>query len=80
VLRIRAIASVGVMLCAAITSYSIYLGIAEHVYTPTRFNAAIVPAARGLQIACYKVQVDSSATTVPHAKSIPCENAQNVPR
>ena len=33
-MSIRAIASVGVMLCIAVTSLSIYLGVVEHVYAP----------------------------------------------
>jgi len=33
-MSIRAIAAVGVLLCAAMTSFSIYLGIAEHAYGP----------------------------------------------
>lgn len=38
----KVIASVGVVLCLAMTSFAIYLGIAEHVYAP---HASYAPAA-----------------------------------
>lgn len=38
-MSIRAIASVGVALCVAVTTLSIYLGIVEHVYVPRATQA-----------------------------------------
>lgn len=60
-MRLRAIASVGVVLCAAMTSLSIYLGIAEHVYTaPQRFHSVAIPGPNGRNELCF------TTTTSPH--------------
>jgi hypothetical protein len=35
-MSIRVIATVGVMLCIAVTTFAIYLGVVERVYVPVR--------------------------------------------
>lgn len=53
-LRLKAIAGVGVALCAAMTSLSIYLGIAEHVYTaPQRLHSVAIPGPHGRNELCF---------------------------
>jgi hypothetical protein len=73
VLRLRAIAVVGVVLCAATTSFSIYLGIVEHVYSPPRTYTDVYANPQGQrQEFCYTLR--DTTTTSPHRdiKPVPC--------
>jgi hypothetical protein len=76
VLRLRAIASVGVLLCAATTSFSIYLGIVEHVYSPPRIHTDIYVGPQG-QKEEYCFTLGNTTTTSPDrdVKRVPCNSS-----
>jgi hypothetical protein len=78
-LRLRAIASVGVVLCAAMTSLSIYLGIAEHVYSPPQriYTQTYVDPQGKRQEICLTVRGGNTTTTSPHHddKAVSCKTA-----
>lgn len=68
-MSIRAIAGVGVVLCLAMTSFSIYLGIAEHVYAPKRaaYAAYVVRTPMGRHTVCVKTGTGTPTTVVSQA-------------
>lgn len=71
----RAIAGVGVVLCLAITSFSIYLGIAENAFShpKTVDTAWVMTIGNARQRLCLEYQQPSrTATTVSAAKSVSC--------
>lgn len=73
-MRIRAIASVGVMLCVAMTSFSIYLGVIEHVYAPPELRAQTLVTVNGKQVICLGGQAShNTTTTVVGMKVVSCE-------
>jgi hypothetical protein len=59
----RVIASVGVVLCVAMTSFSIYLGVIEHVYTHQTTFTHVLASPQGRQLICEKVQPSNNTTT-----------------
>jgi len=62
----RAIASIGVVLCAAMTSFSIYLGVVERVYTPkSKVTHTAAPDAR--HFICEQIQPLHNMTTTSAA-------------
>ncbi|HEV3211903.1 MAG TPA: hypothetical protein VGZ03_00765 [Acidimicrobiales bacterium] len=63
----RWIASVGVVLCAAMTSFSIYLGVVEHVYTPKAIGLHADAALDGRHFICEKIQRWDNTTTTSGA-------------
>jgi hypothetical protein len=76
----RVIASIGVVLCAAMTSFSIYLGVIEHIYAPSR-TRAIPIATEGRQldvgraVVCLTVQPPHNTTTTSrtlHVHRVSC--------
>jgi hypothetical protein len=76
-LRIRAIAGVGVVLCVAMTSFSIYLGVVEHVYAaPRQVQTKVVfsYSPEGRQATCFTSSPRGSTTTTTpsRAKQVPC--------
>jgi hypothetical protein len=60
--RIRAIAGVGVSMCVAVTTFSIYLGIVEHTYSPRTRDPGVVTVDGRLN-ACPWDQVHNNLTT-----------------
>ena len=65
-MSIRVIASIGVVLCIAMTSFSIYLGVAEHIYTPLRTESILVGGSlgpQGRQMVCIQLQQNHNTTT-----------------
>ncbi len=78
-MSVRALASVGVILCVAMTSFSIYLGVIEHAYSPaTLRTATLVSQAGRRETICLSTQHQSTATTTPKAKVTveSCSDAQ----
>lgn len=73
----RAIASVGVVLCLAMTSFSIYLGIAEHAFNrhPAADVAFVLPTGRGRQVVC--LEYEHTSTTISAARKVPCESGRH---
>jgi len=59
----RVIASVGVILCAAMTSFSIYLGAVEHVYTQKAPSASALSSLTTRQLVCERFQRTHNTTT-----------------
>jgi hypothetical protein len=64
-MSVRAIASVGVFLCVAMTSFSIYLGVVEHAYSPPAIRTATLVSMHGRTSICVATQreLDTSTTT-----------------
>ncbi len=77
-MSVRAIASVGVMLCAAVTSFSIYLGVIEHAYSPAHIRVVTLVSERGRNSTCVSTQRqrNTSTTDVTKTKVGPCAQAQ----
>ncbi len=73
----RAIAGVGVVLCLAMTSFSIYLGIAEHAFNRhTAYVDFVLPGATGRQLHCLAFQQGSqTATTISAGR--PCSTTRH---
>jgi hypothetical protein len=59
----RVIASIGVVLCAAMTSFSIYLGVLERVYTPRSQVTPSVLAPNARHLICEQIQPAHNTTT-----------------
>jgi hypothetical protein len=66
-MSIRVIASVGVMLSVAMTSFSIYLGIIEHSYSPVQTREISLASLNGRRSVClqYRVSTSTTSTIVP---------------
>ena len=66
-MSIRVIASVGVMLSVAMTSFSIYLGIIEHSYSPLHTRELSLTSLEGRSSLClqYHVQTNTASTVIP---------------
>jgi hypothetical protein len=76
-MSIRWIASVGVVLCVAITSLSIYLGAVENVYRPKVHNHTLADVPPRLLV-CQMVQLPLNTRTTSGAsafRAIPCVHA-----
>jgi hypothetical protein len=74
-MSIRVIASVGVMLSIAVTSFSIYLGIVEHSYSPVHTGGFSIASLEGRKSICvqYHVAASTTSTVVPGSeKVVPC--------
>jgi|GEM_PF-4759760 len=74
-MSIRVIASVGVLLSVAMTSFSIYLGIVEHSYSPMQTRELSLNTLEGPKTLCFQYQVRSNTTptVIPGtAKVVPC--------
>jgi hypothetical protein len=79
----RVIASIGVVLCAAMTSFSIYLGVIEHIYTPTpkdspRLSGHVISSPDGRHFICESVQRSDNTTTTNNAlvsRLVPCKGS-----
>ena len=74
-MSIRVIASVGVMLSVAMTSFSIYLGVIEHSYAPVQTSRYSIPSLKGRTTQCmqYHVLASTTSTVVPGtAKVVEC--------
>ena len=71
-MSIRVIASVGVMLSVAMTSFSIYLGIIEHSYSPMQTREVSLTSLQGRQTLCfqYRVQPSTTATVIPGSEKL----------
>lgn len=63
----RVIASIGVVLCAAMTSFSIYLGVIERVYTPKSKVTRTVSAPDARHFICEQIQPLHNMTTTSAA-------------
>ena len=80
----RAIASVGVVLCAAMTSFSIYLGVVEHIYTPkisSHVEGHILSSSNGRHFICEKIQRPDNTTTTNGSvvsKQVPCQSSARI--
>ena len=59
----RLIASVGVILCAAMTSFSIYLGVIERVYTPKAHVTHTLGSETQRQLQCQQLQLQHNTPT-----------------
>jgi hypothetical protein len=59
----RVIASIGVVLCAAMTSFSIYLGVVERVYTPKAKVTPTQAAPDARHFICEQIQPLHNMTT-----------------
>ena len=70
-MSVRAIASVGVMLCAAVTSFSTYLGVIEHAYSPAHIRVVtLVSRAVATRRACRRnVRATRRRPTSPRRRS-----------
>jgi hypothetical protein len=77
-MSVRAIASVGVVLCAVMTSFAIYLGVIEHVYAPLTVRAATLVSQSGRQSICIATQHprNTSTTDVTKTTAEACRTAQ----
>ena len=62
-MSIRTIAAVGVLLCAAVTSLSIYLGVVEHAYGPRSAHEVLVMQSVVHRTICDAVRTPQSTTT-----------------
>jgi hypothetical protein len=62
-MSIRVIASVGVMLSLAVTSFSIYLGIIEHSYSPAQTREYSLTSLEGRKTICLQYQAATSTTS-----------------
>jgi hypothetical protein len=74
-MSIRVIASVGVMLSIAVTSFSIYLGVIEHSYSPlhTREYSLLSPEGRKTICVQYPAATSTTSTVIPGTtKVVPC--------
>ena len=72
----RVIASIGVVLCAAMTSFSIYLGVIEHVYIHRTVPAHVLSSPQGRLLFCEEVQHQNNTTTTNGTvvdKFAPCQ-------
>jgi len=71
----RVLASIGVALCMAMTSFSIYLGVIEHIYAPRHTYQYVLQTNFGTQEICVPVPTHHS-TTRRHAHlrvtPVPC--------
>jgi hypothetical protein len=68
--HIRVIASVGIVLCLAMTAFSIYLGIAEHVYQPPRTHVVEFATSGGREALCFSIQTHHNTTTTGPRRSV----------
>ena len=76
-MSIRVIASVGVMLSVAMTSFSIYLGIIEHSYSPIRTREVSLTFPQGRETLCFQYHVQPSTTaTAAYCGAIPIRRTQ----
>jgi hypothetical protein len=77
-MSIRWIAGIGLVLCVAMTSFSIYLGAVEHVYRPRAPVERSLPAVPPRDFSCQFVQFRHTTTTTSGTVSvnaIPCVHA-----
>jgi hypothetical protein len=65
----RWIAGIGLVLCVAMTSFSIYLGAVEHVYRPKAPPVRSLTAAPRRDFICQFVQFRHTTTTTTTATS-----------
>lgn len=60
----RVLASIGVALCVLMTSFSIYLGVIEHIYAPTsRVHSFLLETPIGARKICVEVRTSHGHTT-----------------
>ncbi len=78
-MRIRAIAGVGVMLCVAMTSFSIYLGVIEHVYASPELRAHTLATVNGKEVICLggTASHNTTTTSVAGLKVVSCEASRH---
>jgi hypothetical protein len=71
-MSIRVIASVGVVLSVAMTSFSIYLGVIEHSYSPVQTRELSLTSLEGRQPLClqYHVTPSTTASLIPGSGKI----------
>jgi hypothetical protein len=68
----RVLASIGVVLCMVMTSFSIYLGVIEHIYTPHARTSIVVQTAFGTDRICLPAQSHRNTTTTgPTSRNTP---------
>jgi hypothetical protein len=73
----RWIASIGVVLCMAMTSFSLYLGTTEHVYRPKATHAHTAEQVSPFDVCSAIQHLHNPSTTTRTAQSdaIPCHGA-----
>lgn len=71
-MSIRVIASVGVMLSVAMTSFSIYLGVVEHSYSPMKTREYSYTSRAGRESVCvqYRVSPSTASTLVAGSQKV----------
>jgi hypothetical protein len=75
----RVIAAIGVVLCLAMTSFSIYLGVVEHSYTRTHVHAqSSITSLGGREDICMAVTPGLRVTPLSRAASAhgPCHELE----
>ena len=68
----RWIASIGVVLCAAMTSFSIYLGAIEPIHRVKTSHSHVASTAPGREDACTTIQLPHNTLTTRGPSVSPC--------
>jgi len=77
-MSIRAIAAVGVLLCVAMTSLSIYLGVVEHAYGPRSAHQVLVMESMVHRTICDEQNSARSTTTTSSSPSMRISGCKSV--
>jgi hypothetical protein len=79
----RVIASIGVMLCLVMTAFSIYLGVAEHVYSPHKHDTFALSRPLSRDVVCSsspRVNNTATSSVVFGEGIVPCHDPSRIVR